>query len=170
MSHAAIIQGSTARMLGCLAGILKKGADHAAALNIPDAALLDYRLYPDMFPLSRQVQIACDQPARGAARLAGAQLPSFPDTETTFAQLIERCGAANTFVQGLSGETIDARSDADITFPIGGGAEMTMKAGDFLRDFVLPNLYFHATTAYNILRHNGVVLGKRDFLRPDQSS
>lgn len=167
MSNASLLQGSTQRMLGSLAGILRKGADHAAKLNVPDCVFLDYRLYPDMFPLSRQVQIACDQPARGAARLAGVQLPSFPDTETTFAQLIERCTAANNYVKGIPADAIDSRHDADITFPIGGGAEMTMKAGAFLQDYILPNLYFHAATAYNILRHNGVPLGKKDFLRPE---
>ena len=167
MSNASLLQGSTQRMLACLASFLGKAADHASALDLPDAVFLDYRLYPDMFPLSRQVQIACDQPARGAARLAGTQLPSFPDTETTFAQLIERCSAANAFVQGISAQTIDERRDADITFPIGGGSEMTMKATEFLQGFILPNLYFHATTAYNILRRNGVPLGKKDFLRPN---
>ncbi len=166
MSHAALLQGSSQRMLACLASILRKAAAHAEELDVPDAVFLDYRLYPDMFPLSRQVQIACDQPARGAARLAGVQLPSFPDTETKFSQLIERCAAADAFVQGVSAEAIDQRSDADITFPVGGGAEMTMKANAFLAGFILPNLYFHATTAYNILRHNGVALGKRDFLQP----
>ncbi len=166
MSNASLLKGSSERMLACLASILQRGADHAASLDVPEAVFLDFRLYPDMFPLSRQVQIACDQPARGGARLAAVQLPSFPDTETTFAQLITRCQEANKFVQGLSSETIDERTNADITFPVGGGAELTMKADAFLRDFVLPNLYFHASTAYAILRHNGVVIGKRDFLRP----
>lgn len=166
MSNAILLKTSVQRMLGCLAGILEKGHAHAAGIDVPDQVFLDFRLYPDMFPLSRQVQIACDQPARGGARLAGAQLPSFPDIETSFAQLIDRCRSANDFVQNLSTETIDARAHDDITFPVGGGAELTMKADEFLRDFVLPNLHFHATVAYAILRHNGVEIGKRDFLRP----
>lgn len=166
MPNSTLLKASTTRMLASLSSILRKADAHFKAMDVPDSYILDYRLYPDMFPFSRQVQIACDQPARGGARLAGVQLPSFPDTESTFAQLVTRCGASIKFVGDLSSETIDQRHDADITFPIGGGNEMTMKADAFLRDYVLPNLYFHAATAYAILRHNGVVLGKRDFLVP----
>lgn len=166
VTSSTVLKSASAQMLGCLSGILKKGADHAAALKLPENVLLDDRLFPDMFPLSRQVQIACDQVTRGGARLAGMELPSFPDVETGFAQLIDRTQKANAYCQGIDNAVIDARTDADITFPVGGGAEMTLSGGAFLQTFVLPNLYFHATTAYNILRHNGVALGKRDFLRP----
>jgi hypothetical protein len=166
LTTVSVLKSSSAQMLGCLAGILKKGADHAAALKIPESVLLDARLFPDMFPLSRQVQIACDQVTRGSARLAGTELPSFPDVEASFAQLIERTQKANAFCLALPDATINARTDADITFPVGGGAEMTLTGGVFLQTYILPNLYFHAATAYNILRHNGVALGKRDFLRP----
>jgi uncharacterized protein len=166
LSHSAILKSASAQMLGSLAGVLRKGADHAAAIKVPEGVLLEARLFPDMFPLSRQVQIACDQITRGSARLAGVDLPSFPDTETSFAQLIDRTNRANAYAQNVSSEAIDARESADITVPAGGGTEMTLKAREFLMGFVLPNLYFHSATAYDILRHNGVVLGKRDFLRP----
>ncbi len=166
VSTASVLKSSSGQMLGALGGILKKGADHATALKIPESVLLDFRLFPDMFPLARQVQIACDQVTRGAARLAGQELPSFPDVETSFAQLIERTQKANAYCLALPDATINNRTDTDITFPIGGGAEMTLTAGMFLQSYILPNLYFHAATAYNILRNNGVPLGKRDFLRP----
>ena len=162
----ALLKGSTAQTLGALAGILKKGADHAAAAKLPEEVLLNFRLFPDMFPLSRQVQIATDQVTRGAARLAGVDLPAFPDVETTFAQLIERTQKANAYVQAASNEAMEARADATINIPIGGGQELPMTCSVYLASFVFPNLYFHSATAYNILRHNGVALGKRDFLRP----
>jgi hypothetical protein len=127
---------------------------------------LNFRLFPDMFPLTRQVQIATDQVTRGAARLADVDLPAFPDVETTFAQLIERTQNANAYVQAASAEAIDGRTDTVISIPIGGGQELPMPCSAYLSSFILPNLYFHAATAYNILRHNGVLLGKRDFLRP----
>jgi hypothetical protein len=119
-----------------------------------------------MFPLTRQVQIATDQVTRGAARLAGVDLPSYPDVESSFAQLIERTQKANAYVQASSSEGMDGRTETMINIPIGGGQEMPMTCSAYLTSFVIPNLYFHAATAYNILRHNGVALGKRDFLRP----
>lgn len=161
-----IIKTASAQTLGALGGVLKKGADHAAHLKLPEEVLLNYRLFPDMFPLTRQVQIATDQLTRGAARLAGADLPSFPDVESSFAQLIERTQKANAYVQAASSEAMDKRVETTINIPIGGGAEMPMTCSQYLSSFVFPNLYFHAATAYNILRHNGVALGKRDFLRP----
>jgi uncharacterized protein len=162
----ASLKGTSAQMLGALAGILKKGADHAATHKLPEEVLLNFRLFPDMFPLTRQVQIATDQVTRGAARLAGNDLPSFPDVETSFAQLIERTTKANAYVQGASTDAIDARAETMINIPIGGGQELPMTCSAYLSGFVFPNLYFHSATAYNILRHNGVLLGKRDFLRP----
>jgi hypothetical protein len=161
-----IIKSASTQTLGALAGVLKKGADHAAAAKLPEEVFLNFRLYPDMFPLSRQVQIASDTLARGAARLAGTDLPSFPDIETSFAQLIERTQKANAYVQAASSEAMDKRTDTVVNIPIGGGKEMPMTCGQYLLSFVFPNLYFHSATAYDILRHNGVVLGKGDFLRP----
>jgi hypothetical protein len=161
-----IIKGAGAQTLGALAGFLKKGADHAAAAKLPEEVFLNFRLYPDMFPLSRQVQITCDNLARGAARLAGMELPAFPDVETSFVQLIERTQKANAYVQNAPSEAMDARTQTVVSIPIGGGKEMPMTCSQYLLSFVLPNFYFHAATAYDILRHNGVVLGKGDFLRP----
>jgi uncharacterized protein len=166
MLMSATLKGASAQMLGSLAAILKKGAEHAANTKLPEEVFLNFRLYPDMFPLTRQVQIATDQVTRGAARLAGIDLPSFPDVEATFAQLIERTQKANAYVQAQSSETMDKRTDTTINIPVGGGQEIPMTCSAYLTSFVFPNLYFHAATAYNILRHNGVVLGKRDFLRP----
>jgi uncharacterized protein len=161
-----IIKSAGAQTLGALAGVLKKGADHAAAAKLPEEVFLNFRLYPDMFPLSRQVQITCDNLARGAARLAGTELPAFPDVETNFAQLIERTQKANAYVQAASSEAMDARAQTIVNIPIGGGKELPMTCSQYLLSWVLPNFYFHASTAYDILRHNGVVLGKGDFLRP----
>ncbi len=161
-----LLKSASAQTLGCLASILKKGADHAAALKVDESVFLGFRLYPDMFPLTRQIQIATDQVTRGAARMSGVDLPSFPDVETTFAQLIERVQKANAYVQAADSAAIDARVDESVTVPIGGGQEMTVTCGQLLQSMVLPNFYFHAATAYDILRHNGVMLGKRDFLRP----
>lgn len=160
------IKNASAQTLGALGGILKKGADHAAAHKLPEEVFLNFRLFPDMFPLTRQVQIATDQLTRGAARLAGTDLPSFPDVEASFAQLIERTQKANAYVQAASSEAMDKRTETMVNIPIGGGQELPMTCNAYLAGFVFPNLYFHAATAYNILRHNGVMLGKRDFLRP----
>jgi uncharacterized protein len=161
-----IIKSAGTQTLGALAGVLKKGADHAAAAKLPEEVFLNFRLYPDMFPLSRQVQITSDNLARGAARLAGMELPAFPDVETNFAQLIERTQKANAYVQAASSEAMDARAQTVVNIPIGGGKELPMTCSQYLLSWVLPNFYFHAATAYDILRHNGVVLGKGDFLRP----
>ena len=165
LSMSAALKGASAQMLGSLGSILKKGADHAAAAKLPEEVFLTFRLYPDMFPLARQVQIATDQATRGAARLAGIDLPSFPDVETSFAQLIERTQKANAYVQNASSEAMDKRTETIVNIPVGGGQELPMSCSQYLLGFVFPNFYFHAATAYDILRHNGVALGKRDFLR-----
>jgi hypothetical protein len=167
MTTSAVLKSASAQTLGSLANILKKGADHAAAHKIPEENFLNFRLFPDMFPLTRQVQICTDQIARGTARLAGLEIPSHPDVETSFAGLIERVNKVNAACQAASAADIDKRSETVVNIPVGGGQEMPMTCAVYLQTFVLPNFYFHATTAYNILRHNGVVLGKRDFLRPN---
>ncbi len=161
-----LIKDASTQTLGALGGILKKGADHAAHLKLPEDVFLNFRLFPDMFPLSRQVQIATDSLSRGAARLAGTDLPAFPDVETSFAQLIERTQKANAYVQAASADAINARCNTTINIPVGGGQELPMTCAAYLQGWVFPNLYFHTAAAYNILRHNGVTLGKRDYLRP----
>ena len=161
-----IIKSAGTQTLGALVGVLKKGADHAAAHKLPEEVFLNFRLYPDMFPLTRQVQITSDNLARGAARLSGMDLPAFPDVETSFAQLIERAQKANAYVQAASSEAMDKRAETVVNIPIGGGKELPMTCAQYLLGWVLPNFYFHAATTYDILRHNGVVLGKGDYLRP----
>ncbi len=152
------------RALNNLVAILEKGADHAKAQNIDPAVLINSRLYPDMFPLSQQVQIASDIARRGTARLAGVEAASIEDTETTFPELIDRLKQTITYLEQFSTEQIDGSEEKEVELPIGDGKSMTLKGWPFLAFFVIPNVYFHVTTAYDILRHNGVAVGKRDFL------
>ena len=151
------------QMFAALDGVLDKGAAHAHGHGIDESVLLGWRLAPDMFPMSRQVQIACDITSRGLARLAGVEPPSNPDTEKTFAELKARVHKARDFVRGLDRNAIDANPGADIAFPVG-QETMTMKRSAYLLNFIVPNLHFHATTAYANLRACGVPLGKADFL------
>jgi uncharacterized protein len=151
------------RMLTNLSKILDKGAAFAKAKDIEPSVLVNARLAPDMFPLSRQVQIATDLAVRCGARLAGVDIPSNPDTEATFTELQERLKKSIRFLEGLSAETIDGSADKSITLELG-GEKMNFTGRDYLLNFILPNFYFHITAAYLILRHNGVELGKRDFL------
>lgn len=143
--------------------ILEKAAAHAKSRSVDEAVYLNWRLAPDMFAMSRQVQIACDIASRGCARLAGAEMPSNPDTETTFEQLRQRVAKAQAFIKDLDKAKIDANPDAEISFPVGPDT-MTMKRRDYLTNWILPNVYFHVTTAYANLRACGVPLGKSDFL------
>ncbi len=152
-----------ARMLGNLAAILDKAAKHCEAKKIDPGALLGARLFPDMFPLTRQVQVAADQAKGCAARLAGLEVPKYEDTEKSFDELKARLAKTIAFVNGVKPEQVANSAGRDITLPIGGNA-VTFKGEWYLKHFVLPNLYFHVTTAYDILRHNGVELGKRDYI------
>ena len=152
------------RTLNNLIGILKKGSDDASAKNIEPTVLTNSRLYPDMFPLARQVQIASDVSRRSAARLAGVEAPSIEDTETTFPELIERLQKTIAYLETFTAEQIDGTEEKDVTVPVGGGDTIIMKGWPYLSFFVIPNVYFHVTTAYDILRHNGVEIGKRDYL------
>lgn len=149
--------------LNALSNILTKGEEHVAAHKLDPLALTQCRLYPDMFTLARQVQIASDSAKGGVARLAGAEVPSYPDVETTFAQLKERCIRTEKFIAGFTPEQIDGSEELEIVLPMR-GSSMTFKGQQYLLGFALPNFYFHMTTAYAILRHCGVDLGKRDFL------
>ena len=151
------------RMFRNLVGILEKGAAHAEARGIDPAVLLNARLFPDMFPLVRQVQVATDIGKRGAERLAGDEVTFVEDDETSFAELIQRVCAVIDYMDGLSPERIDGKEDASITFKLR-GQDVTFTGREFLLNFVMPNVYFHITTAYDILRHNGVELGKPDYL------
>lgn len=151
------------RALNSLMDILKKGEAHAKAKNIEPTVLINSRLYPDMFPLARQVQIASDISRRGIARLADAELAKTEDTETTFPELVERLQKTVTYLETFSADQIDGTEAKEITIPLR-DETMTMQGWPFLSFFVLPNVYFHVTTAYDILRHNGVEIGKRDYL------
>jgi hypothetical protein len=151
------------RMLNNLAAILEKAAAHCEARKIDPAALLSYRLYPDMFAFARQVQVATDHARNGAARLAGTEAPEMEKTEQSFAELIERVRRTVAYLEGLKPEQIDGSEDREITIRRGQTTN-TYRGLDYLLNRTLPNFYFHVTTAYDILRHNGVELGKRDYL------
>jgi len=150
-------------VLGNLSAILDKGAAYAEARKIDPAVLINDRLYPDMFALVRQVQIASDAVKGCAARLAGQDPPSYADTETTVAELKERLAKTIAFLKTFKPEQIDGSEEKTIQLKVA-GHPMTFKGLPYLQHYVLPNLYFHTTTAYNILRHNGVEVGKRDYL------
>jgi hypothetical protein len=146
-----------------LSDILAKGAKHAEAKKFDPAVLVNARLAPDMFPLSRQVQIATDIVKGGAARLAGVEVPSFPDTETTFPELQARIEKTIGFLKTITASQIDGTEEKPIALKVG-GRDMSFQGHSYLTSFVLPNLYFHTTVAYSILRHNGVDVGKANFL------
>ncbi len=151
------------RTLQNLSAILAKGAAHCEARKIDPNAFLSARLYPDMFPLSRQVQIASDTAKGAAARLAGIEIPKYEDNETTFAELQARLDKTVAFLKTIQPAQIDGKEDADIvlSFPT---RTFEFKGQAYLTGWVLPNLYFHTTTAYGLLRHGGVELGKADYL------
>jgi uncharacterized protein len=151
------------RSLSNLAAILAKADAHATAKNIDPTVLINSRLSPDMLPLGKQVQIASDISRRGAARLAGLEAPAMADTETTFPELIDRLQKTIDYLKEFTPAQIDGSEEKEITLPV--GKETMQFAGmPYLLYFILPNVYFHVTTAYGILRHSGVELGKVDFL------
>jgi uncharacterized protein len=149
--------------LGALSKIIDKAAAHCEAKKIDPAALLTMRLAPDMFPFTKQVQLACDFAKNTIGRLTG-EPPKFPDEEKSFEDLKARIAKTIDYVKGFSAEAIDATAEKEVTFPIGPQQTMTLKGSQYLVSFALPNFYFHATTAYDILRHAGLEIGKRDFL------
>jgi hypothetical protein len=151
------------RALHNLAAILKKAEAHAAEHKIDPDTLLSARLAPDMHPLTRQVQMVSDSAKGGIARLAGIDVPSFPDTETSFAELQDRITKTIAFIDGVKASQVDGSEALSITlkFPRG---EMHFTGQNFLLQFCLPNVFFHVTTAYAVLRHAGIPLGKLDYL------
>lgn len=151
------------RMLGNLSAILDKAMAHTEAKKIDPSIFFNARLTPDMYPLSRQVQIATDMVKGCAARLAGIDVPSYEDNETTFADLQARIAKTVAFLQSVSAEQINGSEERKVTLKLR-GKEVNFIGQPYLLDFVLPNLYFHITTTYGILRHNGVELGKMDYL------
>ncbi|WP_426701893.1 DUF1993 domain-containing protein [Rhodanobacter sp. Col0626] len=151
------------RALGNLTHVLKKGAEHAKSKNVSDEVLLQTRLIPDMLPLIKQIQIACDMASRGAARLAGAEPQSFEDNETTLEQACNRIERVVEYIQSFKPEQIDGSETRSIVMKTRTG-EMTLEGQAYLLGFSLPNLFFHCTTAYNILREAGADIGKTDFI------
>ena len=150
-------------ILGNLSNILDKAQAHIDAKKIADASLTNYRLFPDMLPMTTQVQIACDAAKGVVARLAGVAIPAFEDNEVTLAELKARIAKTVAFIQTVTPAQIDGTEDKDIVIKRG-EKETHYKGMQFLLGHAIPNLYFHVTTTYNILRHNGVEIGKRDFL------
>ncbi|MEL6360157.1 MAG: DUF1993 domain-containing protein [Pseudomonadota bacterium] len=158
-----LANGAFSQMFDAMENILQKAEDHARAQDLDEGVMLAWRLTPDMFPMARQIQIACDVPARGLSRLANADLPSFEDTESDFAGLKARVAKARDHINGLDVAAILADPDGTVVVPLR-GEDVTMPRQLFLSQFIMPNLYFHVSTAYAILRTMGVQLGKGDFL------
>jgi hypothetical protein len=151
------------QMLNSLSAILDKAEADATKRKIDPAVMLNYRLAPDMLPLTRQVQIATDSAKGAAARLAGVEVPKYDDDEKTFADLKARIAKTLKFVQSFQPKDIDGSENREISIPIG-GQPRSFKGQPYLLNFAMPNFYFHVTTTYAILRHCGVEIGKRDFL------
>jgi hypothetical protein len=152
-----------ANTLKNLSTILDKAQSHVDAKKLDAAALTSYRLYPDMFPMVRQVQAACDTAKGAVARLAGVEVPKHEDTEQTFADLKARIAKTIDFIQSVQPAQVDGSEDKEIVLKMRSG-DVKFKGMQYLLGHALPNFYFHVTTAYNILRHNGVEVGKRDYI------
>ena len=150
-------------ILGNLSNILDKTQAHMDAKKLSDASLTAFRLFPDMLPMATQVQIACDTAKGVVARLAGVDIPAFEDNEKTIAELKARVAKTIAFIQTITPAQIDGTEDKDIVTKRG-EKETHYKGMQFLLGHAIPNFYFHITTAYAVLRHNGVEIGKRDFL------
>lgn len=152
------------QMLHSLDALLNKAETHVKEKKIDPAAILQARLFPDMFPFIRQVQIASDNAKGIAARLAGVDIPSFPDTEQSFEELHARIAKTLAFIDTVKPEQIDGSEERDIVVYKGTPYEMQFKGHSYLVNFGLPNFLFHVTTAYSLLRHNGIEVGKQDFI------
>jgi hypothetical protein len=152
-----------ANLLRNLSSILDKAQAHAEAKKIDPLALTQFRLYPDMFPLTRQVQIACDTAKGAVARLAGAEIPKHEDTEQTFPELKARIAKTVAFIESVGAAKLDGTEDKEIVLKMR-GQDVKFNGLQYLLGVAYPNFYFHVTTAYNILRHNGVEIGKTDFV------
>jgi hypothetical protein len=168
MSTISIYQSSApvlAKMLNTLSHLLDAAEAHAAQKKIDFDVLLNARLAPDMLPLSGQLALSTAFAKNAAARLAGDTPPDFPDSDKTLADFRARIARALDIVQSYNEAAMVGSAERDITFGMGPEIKVTLKGADYLTDFVLPNFFFHMSMAYAILRHNGVALGKKDFLR-----
>lgn len=151
------------KMLNTLSTLLKTAETHIAQKKVDEKVLLESRLYLDMFGLTRQVQIASDQAKIGMARLAGVEAPKMEDNEATFDELHARIAKTIDFLDTIKPEQLDDSADKEIKFSIG-EKKFEFVGDQYLVSWVIPNFYFHVTTAYNILRHNGIAIGKSDYL------
>jgi len=151
------------QILNSLTKILTKAEAHCAAKNIAPEVLLGARLYPDMLPFSKQIQLVCDFAGKGCARLTHSDVPTTPDTEKTFEELRARLAKTIDYLKAFNPEQFEGADSREVTFPVG-PTSLTLKGQQFLNNFAFANFYFHAATAHGILRHNGVEIGKRDFL------
>jgi len=152
------------QMLGSLSASLTKAEAYAADKKIEPATLLGTRLFPNMLPLSRQIQLACDFATKGVARLTGSEVPSIPDVETTFEELQARVARTIDYLKTYKPAQFEGGETREITFPTGPGKTTTLTGQQFLSSFSLPSFYFHVTTAHGILRMCGIDVGKHDFL------
>ncbi len=161
-----VFQTALTNLLHCLS----KAEANAAARGFDANVFVQTRLAPDMLPFAAQIRIACDAAKNGTARLAGIEAPRFEDNETTFAELQARVRKTLDWLATVPAASIDGREEAAITFPVGRDKTRTMTGEAYLKHWALPNLFFHVTTAYALLRHNGVNLGKTDYLAGEQAS
>jgi hypothetical protein len=152
------------QLLGGLKTVLQKAEAHTTEQKWDPAVVLNMRLYPDMFTLERQIRQVCNH-SLGAARVAGVDLPSLPDQDNSFAEMQSRIDKTVDFLKGLRANQIDGKDDSDVSITIG-GQPRTMKGQNYLYHFAMLQVQFHATTAYDIIRHVGVNIGKRDYLGP----
>ena len=152
------------QMLGGLDAVLSRAQAHATERKIEPAALLQARLFPDMFPLTRQVQIACDFAKSVPARLAGVDVPAYDDTEQSFAELHERIARTLAFIDGLDASQFEGAAQREIVLRPGTPKERRLDGQAYLLAYGLPQFFFHVTTAYALLRHNGVEIGKKDYM------
>lgn len=152
------------QMLHALSHVLHKAEEHATVKKIDPNALLQARLYPDMFPLLRQVMIATDFAKGAGARLAGVDVPVMPDTELTFAELQTRIATVVAFLSGLDASLFDKPHSREIVIQAGTPRERRFDASTYLLHYAIPQFFFHVTTAYALLRHNGVEVGKKDYM------
>ena len=153
------------RHLNALSLLIEKAEAYAAEKKFPEEALLRARLFPDMYDFAGQVRAATDQAGGGAARVANVPVPAFPDTEASCAELRARIARTIAFLETIKPGQLEGRENVEVTFPMG-AAKGSMKGQDYLIGFVVPHFYFHCTTAYGLLRHNGLAVGKRDFFGP----
>jgi len=152
------------QILGSLSGILTKAEAHCKAKNIQPEVLLSARLYPDMLSFTRQIQLACDFSGKACARVTHSEVPSTPDTEKSFEELQQRLAKTIDYIKTFKPAQFEGGDTKEVTFPSGPDKTRTLTGQQFLNQVAFPNFYFHAATAHGILRHNGVEIGKRDFL------